>query len=250
MSYVAAYSNILCMRALVTGRPACGACRFDTLAGCEGLSGTLQATGGVLCAPITVATVYLFVTGETYKSSRQEALFVCHVAAAYVALPGSSWYTRRGVTMRCTVPMNRYIAWMIVSGRWGTIFHDTETCAGWDLMHGVAWTLVAFVGLGYLFCFVLMFARRNERGGRIAGFVLRQLGLVRGTRGRASCWQCVALHPPHVTHDCPLWVRRPRHAWPWCRTRCFPNATASQKSGGSPWSPPVRVPACFTTLRS
>lgn len=92
--------------------------------------------------------------------------------------------------------MNRYIAWMVVSGNWGIIFHDTETCAGWDLMHGVAWTLVAFVGLGYLFCFVLMFARRNERGGRIAGFVLRQLGLVRGTRGRASCWQCVALHPP------------------------------------------------------
>ena len=75
--------------------------------------------------------------------------------------------------------MNRYIAWMVVSGNWGIIFHDTETCAGWDLMQGVAWTLVAFVGLGYLYCFVLMIARRGERGGFIVGFILRILGLVR-----------------------------------------------------------------------
>ena len=76
---------VTCLRALVTIRAACGACRFDTLAGCEALSGTLQATGAVLCAPISVATVYLFITGETYKSSRQEALFVSHLAAAYVS---------------------------------------------------------------------------------------------------------------------------------------------------------------------
>ena len=44
-----------------------------------------KATGAVLCAPISVATVYLFITGETYKSSRRDALFVCHLAAAYVS---------------------------------------------------------------------------------------------------------------------------------------------------------------------
>ena len=87
----------------------------------------------------------------------------------------------RAVDLQCG--MNRYIAWMVVSGNWGIIFHDTETCAGWDLMQGVAWTLVAFVGLGYLYCFLYCFirvvARRGELDGFVLGFILRILGLVR-----------------------------------------------------------------------